>query len=90
MLIETPYKFPNTDENIEIEEALGYDCGTVGYSYLYQESNERNILLNKNGLIDKYEDVLKFIKHRKKDIESGLNIENFWKEIPIKISIVKY
>ena len=91
LLIETPYQFPIINENIEIEEILGYDCiGTVGYSYLHQESNERNILLNKNGLIDKYEDVLKFIEHRKKDIESGLNIENFWEEIPIKISIVKY
>lgn len=91
LLIETPYQFPIINENIEIEEILGYDCiGTVGYSYLHQEFNERNIILNKNGLIDKYEDVLKFIEHRKKDIESGLNIENFWEEIPIKISIVKY
>ena len=96
LLIESPYEYPNINKDIEIKEVLGYDClGTVNYSYLYtyfkgyeNELKDKNIELNKNGLLNKYEDVLKFIELRKEDINSGLNIENFWKEIPIRISIV--
>lgn len=96
LLIESPYEYPNINKDIEIKEVLGYDClGTVNYSYLYtdfkgyeNELKDKNIELNKTGLLNKYEDVLKFIELRKKDINSGLNIENFWKEIPIRISIV--
>ena len=75
---------------------LGYDClGTINYSYLYTDFKDyekklksKNVKLNKVGLFNKYEEVLNFIELRRKDIDSGLNIENYWKEIPIKISIV--
>ena len=97
LLIESPNEYPNTDENVEIEEVLGYDCiGTINYSYLYKDYKNyehqlksENVVLNKNGLFKKYEDVLKFIELRKKDMDSGLNIEDFWKKTPIRISIIK-
>lgn len=96
LLIESPNKYPNIEEDIEIEEVMGYDCmGTIYYSYLYtdfknyeQELKKDNIILNKNGLFNRFEDVLNFIKLRKLDFNSGLNIENFWEETPVKISIV--
>ena len=47
------------------------------------------VMNDKNGLFKKYEDVLKFIELRKKDMDSGLNIEDFWKKTPIRISIIK-
>lgn len=97
LLIESPNEYPNTDENVEIEEVLGYDCiGTINYSYLYKDYKNyehqlksENVVLNKNGLFKKYEDVLKFIELRKKDMDSGLNIEDFGKKTPIRISIIK-
>lgn len=96
LLIESPYEYINVNKEIEINEVLGYDClGTINYSYLYtdfkyyeNELKSKNVKLNKVGLFNKYEDVLNFIELRRKDINSGLNIENYWKEIPIKISIV--
>ena len=84
------------DDKIEISEVLGFDCiGTVHHSYLQTEFNdfksellEKNIILNKYGLFDKYEDVLYFIELRKKVIASGINLEDFWKELPVRISVV--
>ena len=96
LLIESPYEYIKVNKEIEINEVLGYDClGTINYSYLYTDFKDyekklksKNVKLNKVGLFNKYEDVLNFIELRRKDIDSGLNIENYWKEIPIKISIV--
>ena len=52
LLIESPYEYANINNNIEIEEILGYDClGTINYSYLYTEfKNYENELKNKKNL----------------------------------------
>ena len=84
------------DDKIEIKEVLGFDCiGTVYYSYLHEEYSEyrqdlleKNITLNRNGLFDSFEEVLYFVELRKKAIASGINIEDFWDETIVKISIV--
>ena len=49
----------------------------------------RKITLNENGLFNTIEDAEKFIQLRHDSISSGLNIENYREEMPIKISIVK-
>lgn len=51
--------------------------------------NAKGIYVNKYGLLDSLEDVLTYISLRQKDISSGIQLENFWKELPIKISCVK-
>lgn len=81
---------------LNVTEVIGFDCiGTVYYSYLQNEYEdfkseflEKKICLNKYGLLDSFEDVLYFIKLRKKVIASGVNLEDFWRELPVKISIV--
>lgn len=45
--------------------------------------------VNKNGLSDCIEDIMEFIDIRNAEIESGINLENFWKGIPVKISIIE-
>lgn len=84
------------DDNMQIAEVLGFDCiGTVYHSYLKTEYEDfkkdlmkQGITLNKYGLLDTMEDILYFIKLRKQAITSGLNLEDFWEEFPVKISIV--
>ncbi len=86
------------DDRVNIVEVMGFDCiATVYYSYLQSESNEfkldllsKNIHLNKNGLANSLDDVLSFIQIRKKVIASGVNLEDFWKETPVKISILDF
>lgn len=76
---------------------LGFDCiGNVYYSYLKNEYNyfkddlnAKGIYVNKYGLLDSLEDVLTYISLRQKDISSGIQLENFWEELPTKISSVK-
>ncbi|MCH5273320.1 MAG: hypothetical protein J1E35_06580 [Lachnospiraceae bacterium] len=101
LLFESPLLFPlydsGTGEQIEICKALGFDCiGTVYYSYWRTEWNEyeaelsaKNIIPNKYRFLDKLEDALYFIELRKQDIAAGLNLENFWRELPVRISVVK-
>lgn len=96
LLFETPYNNIVTDGKYEICEVLGFDCiGTVYYSYLQDELDacmsefsENNITPNKYRLLDNLEDVLFFIKSRKEVIASGINLEDFWEELPVRISIV--
>lgn len=85
------------DDEVEVKEVLGFDCiGTVYYSYLQSENDclragnlSKTIRLNKNGLSDCIEDIMEFIDIRNAEIESGINLENFWKGIPVKISIIE-
>ena len=84
------------DDKIEICEVLGFDCiGSVNYSYLQTEYEsfkldlqKKNIVANQYGLFDRLEDVLAYIELRQIDIASGINLEDFWKENPVRISVV--
>lgn len=76
---------------------LGFDCiGSVYYSYLkneyryYKESlNSRGIYMNYYGLLNTLEDVFAYIGLRQEDINSGINLEDFWKETPVRISLIE-
>ena len=76
---------------------LGFDCiGTVYYSYLKNEYryykkdlNSKGIYINKYGLLDTQEDVFTYIRLRQEDIMSGMNLEDFWEETPVRISCVE-
>ena len=84
------------DDEVEICEVLGFDCiGNVYYPYLQTELDAcmsellaNNIVPNKYGLLKKLEDVVFFIESRKREIASGINLEDFWEELPVRISIV--
>jgi hypothetical protein len=84
------------DYELEICEVLGFDCiGTVYYSYLQNEITEflidlqkNGIALNKHGLFDRLEDAQYYFELRQKDIASGIDLEYFWGEMPVRISIV--
>jgi len=52
------------------------------------EMHKKGILQNKYGLLDNIEDVLYFIKLRQQTIADGINIESFWEEILVRISVV--
>lgn len=96
LLFESPNNKIVIDDELEIGETLGFDCiGTVYYSYFQTEYNEfkselqeENIISNKYGLLNSYEETLYFQELRKKVIASGVNLEDFWEELPVKISIV--
>ena len=76
------------DDEVKVKEVLGFDCiGSVYYSYLQSESGF--IHTNEHGLADCMEDVLEFIRIRKAEIESGANLEDFWEETPVRISIIE-
>ena len=85
-----------SDNNLQTE-LLGFDCiGDVYYSYLKNEYeyfradlNARGIYINEYGLMDSLEDVLDYINLRQKDINSGIMLEDFWKEVPVKISCIR-
>lgn len=89
LLVESTEKIWDINDNIVIEEILGYDCiGTVYYSYLKNdyEDFKNQLRVNSYGLLCTYDDVEKFIKLRKKAIYDGINLENFWEETPIRLS----
>lgn len=96
LLFESLNSNLHVDDEIEICEVLGFDCiGNVYYSYLLTEFNacksellDKNITANKYGLLDRLDDVLFFIELRKEVIASGVNLEDFWDETPVRISIV--
>ena len=98
LLFESPNGNIAIDNEPKICETLGFDCiGTVHYSYLQTEYNEfrpelleQNIVLNPHGLLGRLEDVLFFVKLRKKVIASGINLEDFWEELPVRISVVDF
>lgn len=96
LLMESPDNSIVIDDNVEVNEVLGFDCiGSVYHSYLQTEYNDfrndlmkKGITLNKYGLLNSLEDVLYFIDLRQRVIAEGINLEDFWKELPVKISIV--
>lgn len=98
LLFESFNSTITVDDEIKIVEVMGFDCiGTVYYSYLQSESNEfkldllsKNIHLNKYGLANSLEDILSFINVRKGAIASGIYLEDFWDETPVKISVVDF
>ena len=85
-----------TEDEVRIKEVLGFDCiGTVHFSYLQTERNgfepdlaSKNIHINKNGLVNSLEDIMEYINIRRAVIASGVNLEDFWEETPVKISVV--
>jgi hypothetical protein len=95
LLFESPDDSVVIDDELIIHEVLGFDCiGTVYYSYLQgglddfkQELLENSIIPNKFGLFDRLEDALFFIELRRKALDLGVNLEDFWTEIPVRISI---
>ena len=44
--------------------------------------------LNLNGLLSTYEEVEEFIKGRNKLLQQGINLEDYWTPIPVKLSLV--
>ena len=96
LLFESLCKAFEVENSFVTEEILGFDCiGTVYESYLrtefesFKEELElRNIRLNKNGLFHTLEEAVCFSELRQQAIVLGENIENFWEEMPVRISIV--
>ena len=84
------------ENEVNIKEVMGFDCiGTVHYSYLQSEIDSfkakmahKNICLSKYGLANSIEDVIQFINDRRTLIAAGVNLEDFWSEMPVKISII--
>lgn len=96
LLFESLNRTIVTNDEICIKEILGFDCiGSVYYSYLQTERYSfesdmasKNIHLNKNGLANSLEDIMEYINIRREVIASGVNLEDFWEETPVKISII--
>jgi len=97
LLFESLDNTITVDDIVEIKEVMGFDCiGTVYHSYLQTEFNDfesdfmnNGVVFNVHGLLHSIDDVMSFIELRKKVIASGINLEDFWKELPVRISIVK-
>lgn len=97
LLFETLYNQFEIDNSYIVSEILGFDCiGTVYESFLRTEFEyfkndleSNDIRLNQYGLFNTLEDTVFFSELRKKSIESGENIEDFWEELPVRISTVK-
>lgn len=86
------------DKDLDETEELGFDCmAGDSISYLTEVLAEDNGLevykrfkdkLNSNGLLSSYKDVEDFIRARNKLLEQGVNLENYWEPVPVKLSIV--
>ena len=72
-----------------LNEIFGAKWFVIPQVHLSALLNHKTIRLNKNGLSDCIEDIMEFIDIRNAEIESGINLENFWKGIPVKISIIE-
>lgn len=97
LLYETPDSEIIVSDNNLPTKLLGFDCiGNVYYSYLKNEYNyfkedlnAKGIYLNRYGLFKTLEDTLFFINIRRQDINNGIALEDFWEQLPVKISLVK-
>ncbi len=87
------------DEDLEEREELGYDCmAGDSVSYLVEVLSEdpdtpesyKKIKgrLNANGLLRRYEEVEDFIRERNKLLEQGVNLEDYWEPVPVRLSLV--
>ncbi len=88
-----------TNEDLKEIEELGYDCmAGDNVSYLTEvftkDSDRFDVYkrfkdkLNLNGLLSTYEEVEEFIKGRNKLLQQGINLEDYWTPIPVKLSLV--
>lgn len=87
------------DEDLNEIEILGYDC-MAGDSISYLSEIHTKICdefeiykslktkLNINGLLNSYEEVEDFIRKRNKLLEQGINLEDYWKPVPVRLSLV--
>ena len=91
---------PVSSNDLKEIEILGYDCmATESESYLaeiYAEDGDefepyKSIKgkVNSNGLLNTYEEVEDFIGKRNKLLEQGLNLEDYWEPVPVRLSIVE-
>lgn len=59
------------------------------YEYFKEDLNSKSIYVNEYGLLNTLEDVLSYINLRQTDINSGIMLEDFWKETPVRISCIE-
>jgi hypothetical protein len=97
-IMSSKYTFIS-DEDLEEMEVLGYDCmagDSVSYlTEIHTEGGDRvesykriKDKLNTNGLLSTYEEVEDFIKERNKLLEQGVNLEDYWESVPVRLSLV--
>jgi hypothetical protein len=43
---------------------------------------------NSNGLLNTYDEVINFIEKRNKLLKQGINLEDYWEPIPVRLSLV--
>ena len=99
MKVMSQKKFSIALDDLEDTEILGYDCmAGDNVSYLIEVFEDDNIqsfdnikkLLNQNGLLNSYEEVENFIQIRNELLQQGLNLEDYWEAIPVKLSLIDY
>lgn len=96
LMIETPLSNFEINDELKVLKTYGYDCiGSVGYSFLMNERKifaddfaQNKIVFNEYGLFCSAEDVERFIILRREYIASGINLEDYWTEMIIRISEV--
>lgn len=82
-------------------EFLGYDCMAAdNVSYLteihtkegraFEEYKDMLTKLNANGLLNTYEEVEEFIQKRNSLLKRGINLEDYWSPIPVRLSLVEF
>ena len=92
LLAESPDGAFVVKDDVRIEEVYGFDCfGTVGFSYLRTDIgvDVPDDALNQYGLFDSPEGVEAYIEKRRAVIASGVNLENFWEETPVRLSRIQ-
>ena len=88
------------EEDLNEIEFLGYDCmATYDVSYLteihmkegeiFEEYEDFLKKSNANGLLNTYEEVEEFIQKRNSLLKRGINLEDYWAPIPVRLSLVE-
>lgn len=88
------------EKDLRETEFLGYDCmAACDVSYLaeihmkeggiFEEYENMRAKLNKNGLFDNFEDVEEFIEKRNSLLKRGVNLEDYWSPVPVRLSLVE-
>ncbi len=96
LMLETPLSNFEVNDELKTIKTYGYDCiGPVGYSFLMNERTifaddfaQNKIVFNEYALFNSLEDVERFIILRQNYIAAGINLEDYWTEMPIRISEV--
>ena len=92
LLAETSENAIVVNDEVQIEEVYGFDCiGTIGFSYLRTDIgvDVAETQLNRYGLFNSPEDVVEYSRRRREVIASGLNLEDYWEEVPMRLSRIK-